>query len=198
MGNVGWLSHYSGERMLLRGLILCALLLSSMRALAQAAPSAYGGSPRFTAGGLFSYVDSGYAGNRMTGPGAYIDWSPPTEWSLGLEGEARWLILNAPNQFRQYTYLAGPRYQFPHKGRVRPYVKFLIGAGDIDFPYHLAHGSYFVLAPGGGADIALAPKLRLRADYELQIWPQAVGIPGIPGSSLKPNGVSVGFSYKVF
>lgn len=184
--------------MLQRVLFFGALLLSSVPVWPQAAPSAYGGAPLFTVGGLFSYIDTDYAGNKMTGPGVYIDWSPPMKWSLGLEGEARWLILNAPNRFRQYTYLAGPRYQFPRKGRVRPYAKLLIGAGDVDFPYDLAHGSYFVMAPGGGADISMTPKLRLRADYELQIWPQAVGIPGVPGSFLKPNGVSVGFSYKVF
>lgn len=184
--------------MLQRVLLFGALLFSPLPALAQAAPSAYGGSPLFTVGGFFSYVDTDYDGNKMVGPGAFVDWSPPAKWSLGLEGEARWLILNAPHQFRQYTYLAGPRYLFPHKRRIGPYAKFLIGAGDIDFPYRLAHGSYFVMAPGAGVDIAWTSKLRLRADYELQIWPQAVGIPNVPGSALKPNGVSVGVSYKVF
>jgi opacity protein-like surface antigen len=74
----------------------------------------------------------------------------------------------------------------------------LVGAGEVNFPYQLGHGGYFAIAPGGGADFALRPRWRVRADYEYQIWPNAPGIPGIQSSTLKPNGVSAGFSYQVF
>lgn len=184
--------------MLQRTLVFGALLFLSVRAFPQAAPSAYGGPPLFTVGGTFSYFDTNYAGNRMMGPGAFIDWSPPTSWHVGLEGEGRWLIWNGANSFSQYNYLAGPRYQFPQGKRLRPYAKLLVGGGEINFPYQLAHGSYFVIAPGGGVDYPLSWRLRVRADYEFQIWPQGLGIPGGTNSALKPNGVSVGIGYRIF
>lgn len=184
--------------MLQRLIVLGALLLSSVGSFAQAAPSAYGGPPRLTVGGYFSYFDTNYAGNKMMGPGAFIDWTPPTAWRLGLEGEGRWLVMNGANNFSQYTYLVGPRYQFAKGDRLRPYAKVLVGAGEINFPYQLAHGSYFAIAPGGGVDYRLSSRIRLRADYEFQFWPNAVDIPDIQSSSLKPNGVSVGVSYRVF
>jgi opacity protein-like surface antigen len=77
-------------------------------------------------------------------------------------------------------------------------VKGLIGMGVIEFPNHLAYGRYFAFAPGGGVDFNVNPRWRLRADYEYQFWPQAPGIPGISSGMMNPNGVSVGFTYRVF
>jgi len=54
------------------------------------------------------------------------------------------------------------------------------------------------MAPGGGLDYALNRRWKVRADYEFQIWPSAVGIPGIQTGSVHPNGVSVGISYRLF
>jgi opacity protein-like surface antigen len=119
-------------------------------------------------------------------------------WHLGVEAEGRWLIYGASHDFSQYTYLIGPRYRFPVSGRIQPYAKVLLGTGDINFPYQLAHGSYFAMAPGGGVDFVVKGRWRLRADYEYQIWPSAPGIPGIQSSALKPNGVSAGVSYRIF
>jgi opacity protein-like surface antigen len=167
-------------------------------ACAQSVPDAKAGFERIRVGGYYSYFDTGYSGYRMTGPSAFIDWSSSALWHFGAEAEGRWLIGNAPNNFSQYTYLAGPRYRFPIGRRVQPYAKFLMGAGEVNFPYHLAHGGYFAIAVGGGAELAMRRRWRLRVDYEYQIWPDAVGIPGIPSPALKPNGVSAGISYRVF
>jgi opacity protein-like surface antigen len=184
---------------MLRRLLFCsALLFSSAGVLAQVVPSGYFGQHQLTTGGFYSYFDADYASNHMTGVGTYVDWTPPMFMHIGVEGEARWLMLSGANNFREYNYLAGPRYAFQMGRRMRPYAKVLAGAGEIDFPYHLAHGGYLAIAPGGGVDYALGGRWRVRADYEYQIWPKAVGIPNIPSSVLKPNGVSVGISFAVF
>jgi opacity protein-like surface antigen len=181
-----------------RTLILGALLLWSGWAIAQVEPTAYRNRNTLTLGAYYSYFDTDYVSNRMTGVGAYADWSPTFLRHLGAEAEGRWLIFNAPYDFSEYNYLAGPRYRLPVFKRVQPYAKLLLGAGEVSFPYHLAHGGYFALAPGGGIDFALMRRWRIRVDYEYQIWPNAVGIPGIPSDALKPNGVSVGISYRIF
>jgi hypothetical protein len=130
---------------------------------------------------------------------SYVDFSPVLFDHLGVEGEGRWLLLNATQGFREYSYLAGPVFRFSLGDRaVHPYVKALAGEGIIDFPNHLAYGRYFAVAMGGGAEVPLSRRVRLRLDYEYQIWPDAPGIPGQPGNALKPNGLSGGVSYRVF
>lgn len=181
-----------------RSLFLSSLLLSSVWACAQTVPDARAGLSRITVGGYYSYFDTGYTGYRMSGPGAYIDWSSSTLWHIGAEAEGRWLVINGPNDFSEYTYLAGPRYRYAVGQHLKPYAKVLLGAGELNFPYHLAHGGYFAIAPGAGIDFAVSRRWGLRADYEYQIWPDAVGIPGIPGPALKPNGVSAGISFQIF
>jgi outer membrane protein with beta-barrel domain len=181
-----------------RSLILTGLLLSSALAVAQVAPSAYRSRASLTVGGYYSYFDADYANNEMGGVGAYVDWSPGFLGRLAVEGEGRWLIFNAPHDFSEYNYLIGPRYKVLVHNHLQLYAKILLGAGEVNFPYQLAHGGYFALAPGGGIDFAATRHWRLRADYEYQILPDAVGIPGIPSNSLKPNGVSVGVGYRIF
>jgi opacity protein-like surface antigen len=181
-----------------RSFILVVLLLFSLCASAQVAPSAYRNRASLTAGGYYSYFDTDYTSYRMTGVGAYADLAPGFLGRLEVEGESRWLIFRAPHDFSEYTYLIGPRYKLPVHKRLQLYAKLLMGAGEVNFPFQLAHGSYFALAPGGGVDFVATRRWRLRADYEYQIWPGALGIPGIPSSALKPNGVSAGFSYRIF
>lgn len=166
--------------------------------MAQVEASATRGSAPFVVGGTFSYFDTGYASNRMMGVGAFIDWSPMLAGNLGVEGEGRWLTFNGANDLNEYSYLVGPRYRFYVSHRFQPYAKMLVGAGEIDFPYHLAHGGYFALAPGGGLDFESRGRWRLRADYEYQVWLNSPGIPGVQSSAIKPNGVSVGISYRLF
>jgi opacity protein-like surface antigen len=184
--------------MFLRSLILGAVLCLSPFAVAQVRAAANYGAPILTAGGFYSYFDADYESYRITGTGAYIDWTPSSFWHFGVEAESRWLTFSGANNFREYNYLAGPRYTFPIGRRLHPYAKILAGAGEIDFPYQLAHGGYFAIAPGGGVDFRLHQCWRLRADYEYQIWPGSVGAPGIPSSALKPNGVSLGASFGIF
>jgi len=178
--------------------VFSVLLVSGSAIYGQVADSATAGIVPLTVGGFFSFFDSGYQSSKVAGFGAVLDYSPLFSGSLGLEGESRWLIAGGPHGFSEYHYLVGPRYRFRQGNKYQPYVKFLVGAGEVNFPYGLAHGGYFALSPGGGLDIAVSEHWRMRADYELQFWPSAFGIPGNDSGSVHPNGVSVGFTYRLF
>jgi opacity protein-like surface antigen len=183
-----------------RLLIIVALLVAPVLAAAQAPYSAERAPVAFTLGGAYSYFDAAYGGNKVMGATAYMNFSPIIWDHVAVEGEGRWLPLNASHGFSEYNYLAGPVYRISlseHR-KFHPYVKGLIGAGIINFPNNLAYGRYFAIAPGGGVDYTLNRRWRLRADYEYQIWPGASDIPGTSSSTLKPNGVTVGFTYRVF
>jgi hypothetical protein len=179
-------------------LFLGILFLTCGWANGQVQDSATAGTVPMSVGGYFSYFDASYASYKSAGFGTFIDYSPFLSGNLGIEGEARCLIVGGSHSFSEYNYLVGPRYRFYRSDKYQPYAKFLVGAGEINFPYHLAHGGYFALAPGGGVEVAMKEHWKFRADYEFQIWPSAIGIPGIQTGSMHPNGVSVGFAYRLF
>lgn len=189
----------SGEHDVIRRLLLISALVFSGKCLCgQVESSATAGVVPLTIGGYFSFFDASYAGNKSAGFGAVVDYSPLLSGNLGVEGESRWLTMGGSHGFSEYNYLVGPRYRFYRSERYQPYAKFLVGAGLINFPYNLAHGGYLALAPGGGIDLTLNAHWKVRADYEFQFWPDAVGIPGIETGSVHPNGVSLGFTYRLF
>jgi opacity protein-like surface antigen len=181
-----------------RSWVLGILFVFTLCAYGQVEAAATSGKSPLAIGGSFSFFDAGYASNKVGGLGTYIDWSPFLRGDLGIEGEARWLKFGGSNGFSEYNYLAGPRYRFRAGEKIQPYAKFLIGAGQIRFPYNLAFGSYLAYAPGGGAELVLNDHWRVRGEYEFQIWPDAPGIPGVHTDSVKPNGFSLGFTYRVF
>jgi len=183
----------------IRKLMVVGVLIASCMGLhGQVEDSATAGVIPMTVGGYFSYFDASYEANRTAGLGAVLDYSPLMSGDLGVEGESRWMKLGGAHGFSEYNYLVGPRYRFRKSGKYQLYGKFLVGAGLINFPYDLAHGGYFAMAPGAGVDMALNEHWKVRADYEFQFWPGAVGIPGISTGSMHPNGVSVGFTYRLF
>jgi hypothetical protein len=181
-------------------LILVFLLSLATFAQAQVIYEGQGAPFSFTAGGSFSYFSADYAGNRLAGITAFADISPFVFSHLGMESEGRWLTLNGAQGFREYNYLAGPRIRLPlgSQGPIHPYLKSLAGQGIIDFPNHLAYGRYAIFALGGGAETSVSRRCRIRADYEYQIWPNAPGITGLSNPALKPSGVTLGVSYRVF
>jgi hypothetical protein len=180
-------------------LVLGVFVLSGVGCFGQVEDSARASTVPMSVGGSFSYFDASYGSIRTAGLGTFIDYSPLLAGSLGVEGEGRWLMFGGPNSFSEYNYLVGPRYHFSYRSeKYQPYAKFLVGAGEINFPYDLGHGGYFAMAPGGGIDISLKDHWKVRADYEFQFWPSALGIPGIQTGSFHPNGVSVGFVYRLF
>ena len=181
-------------------LIVAALVLAPWFLNAQAVYSGERSPVSFTVGGSVSYFDAAYGGYKVMGAVGSVNFSPFIWDRVGLVAEGRWLSLNASHGFAEYNYLAGPVYRIPMSEHrmIHPYVKGLIGEGIVDFPNNFAYGRYFVFAPGGGVDLTLNRRWRLRADYEYQIWPQAPGIPDESVPMMKPNGVSVGFTYRVF
>ena len=186
--------------MIQRLLILAVLLMGSIFAAAQTVYDAERTPLSLRVGGSFSYFDAAYGGYKVMGAVANVDFAPLIWDHVGGEAEGRWLTFNASQGFAEYNYLAGPVYRIglTEHHKWHPYVKGLIGMGVIEFPNHLAYGRYFAFAPGGGVDFNVNRRWRLRADYEYQFWPDAPGIPGISSGMMNPNGVSVGFTYRVF
>jgi len=172
----------------------------------QAAPAVRGGVPPLWAGGYYSnfnadlnrdfYSDFGAdrSPSRLSGLGVYVDWN--LFGKLGAEGEARWLRFDQHLGTHEDNYLVGPRYSFRH-GKYVPYVKFLLGAGELNFPSGAGHGGYLAMVPGGGLDYRLSRRFVVRGDYEYQFWPKAPG-GDLPTHGLTPNGFSVGLGYRVF
>lgn len=154
----------------------------------QAAPASVGGDESLSLGATFSAYHLDYGSRTLLGTGVFVDASLTRNY--GLEADVRWLNLRERADAGAATYLAGPRYVFTSRGRLRPYVRFLAGDGHFSFPYHYAEGNYLVLAPGAGVDFRLNSRFRLRlADVEYQYWNQ------FTYGSLSPFGVSTGISY---
>jgi hypothetical protein len=172
----------------------------------QAAPAVRGGVPPLWVGGYYSNFNAGLDANfystfgydhgpsRLSGLGVYVDWN--LFGKLGAEGAARWLRVDQYHGTHEDNYLVGPRYSY-RRGKYVPYVKFLMGAGELNFPGGAGHGGYFTMVPGGGLDYRLNYHFAVRGDYEYQFWPSAPGL-GLPAQGLNPNGFSVGIGYRIF
>jgi hypothetical protein len=169
------------------GLLLVAIVFSTF-ARAQSAESANAGGYSIWVGGAVSGYYLQYGGLKNLGVSGFVD--ADTIRRFGIEGEGRWLDFHQTNNIHAETYLAGPRYHF-NMGRTQPYVKGLAGLGKFNFTYNYAHGSYFVIAPGGGLDYRVNHRLSARADFEYQYWPQFTFGP------MSSAGVSVGIRYLV-
>jgi opacity protein-like surface antigen len=189
------------KRAISRLIAAAALSASSAALLGQAAPAVRSGLPPLTAGGYYSNFHSDFTPNRLGGAGVYVDWDLFRQLGrvgrLGVEGEARWLRFNQQEGSYEDNYLVGPRLSRRY-GKLVPYAKFLMGAGELEFNSNLGHGGYFALVPGGGLDYRLTHRITLRAiDYEYQFWPSALG-GGLPSHGLNPNGFSFGVGYRIF
>ncbi len=161
----------------------------------QVGPAARGGTPPLIVGGYYSNFSPDYGGKRLGGAGVFVDWELFRR--LGAEGEVRFLRFGQTQNVHEDNYLVGPRYTFNY-GRLHPYGKFLLGAGELNFPNDIAHGGYFAMAPGGGVDYRLNWHWSARADYEYQLWPSAPGLPGVPSHGITPQGFSFGVGYRIF
>jgi len=171
-----------------------------LTAKAQVAESATARQFTITAGGFGSAFVPNDGGNAPYGPGAgqlvgvgtYVDLHF-THW-IQIEGEARWLRLDEYAGEHFDNYLAGPKVSVHRFGRANVYGKALIGIGKMTFPHKYGYGTFTALAFGGGVDYRLSRKLTFRAvDFEFQDWPKF-----LPNAAIRPYGVSVGMSYRVF
>jgi len=175
--------------------VLAPMLLAACLALARAAsgqvvPAADAGGLMLSAGATASGYYLQYGERKMLGVTGFVD--ADTRRRLGLEGEARWLVFRQTEDVHVSTYAIGPRYRM-NIGRFQPYAKGLVGFGEFNYPYNYAHGSYLVVAPGGGIDFRLNRRIHLRlADFEYQYWPR------FTFGAMSSFGVSSGIRVRVF
>ena len=84
--------------------------------------------------------------------------------------------------------------------RLRPYGKFEEGLGNVDYLVSKTrsyHQSRIVTGFGGGLDYLTTRHLRMRLDYEYELFPDFfLGLPSDPTSSpLHMEGVTLGAMY---
>ena len=175
---------------------------AALPARAQVTYSAQEGKLPFTVGAGFSDFsdDWGVQNPRQVGITMWVDWRlphmPPILDGLGLEFEGRDVNYGTPSYLpghRMDTALGGPIYQFRRKGRIRPFGKYVMGIGSIDFPSpgnFYSHDTRSVFEPGVGADVRFWSRFSARAEYDYQFWHAIFG-----PRDLNPNGVTVGVVY---
>jgi hypothetical protein len=191
--------HSSNERCattrFLRSHVLSATLAAfcfagSLVASAQVVPAGYQERIAIHAGGTASEYYLQYGETRLLGatPFADIDiWR-----HYGVEAEARFLEFNQPVDIHAETYLAGPRARL-NLGRFHVYAKGLVGLGVFHYTRGLGTDNDFVVAPGGGVDYHISPRVHIRlADVEYQYWPEFHYGP------MSSFGISAGFRVRVF
>lgn len=174
----------------------------ALPARSQVTYAAQEGKLPFTVGlGFSSFSDDwGIKNPRQSGITLWVDARiphlPPKIEGLGIELEGRDINYNTPSYLpghRMDTGLGGPIYEWRRKGRIRPYAKYLIGLGSIDFPNpntSYQHDTRIVFEPGGGANFWFWNRFSARAEYDYQFWHAIFG-----PRDLNPQGFSVGVVY---
>ena len=186
-------------RFLLNVLVLI-LIFCNTCAIGQVTHQAEEGNVPLKVGfGISDYsIDWGHS-RRMIGISAWANWGlkgvPPFMRGTGIEIEGHHIAYDRPSgliKMKQDSGLGGVTYEWRHYDRVRPYGKFMIGFGSIDFdgPPNYTHDTRTILAPGGGVDVRVWRSVFVRADYEYQFWRQIFG-----PHDLNPQGFTIGAAY---
>jgi len=177
-------------RLAIATLLLTLCMSFADKAHGQATPSGDAGRAFVSAGGAASGYYLQYGARKMVGISGFVDVD--TRRRIGFEAEGRWLEFNQTANVHAETYSAGPRYHM-NFGAFQPYAKGMIGLGEFNFPYDLAHGNYVVVTAGGGLDYHLTRRIFIRvADVEYQYWPQ------FTFGAMSSVGVSSGIRVRVF
>jgi hypothetical protein len=182
-------------------IVFAAMLLAAVSpSYSQVSPAAnQGGVPIVVGAGFSDFGIDWGPGVRMEGISAWADWYPnrlPAVLNgLGIEVEGRDINFGRPtdlSKMRQDTGLGGAIYAWNRHRNFRPYAKFLVGVGSIDFPPSgtYSHDTYSVLSPGGGVEYRAWRHIWIRGDYEYQFWQQVFG-----PHDLTPAGFTIGASY---
>jgi hypothetical protein len=82
-------------------------------------------------------------------------------------------------------------------GKLQPYAQCLVGIGKIQYPFQIGAGSYFVAAPGAGANYRFARKWSLTGGYEYQFWPGSPDVAAEPAHPIAPSGFHVGLAFRL-
>jgi hypothetical protein len=182
-------------------LILVALFVAAVLPVySQVLPAArQGGVPIVVGAGMSDFSIDWGPGKRMEGVSGWVDWYPyhlpAALQGLGLEVTGHDISFGVPAGFsrmRQDTVEGGPIYSWNHYRNFRPYVKYLVGVGSIDFPPSgsYSHDTFGVFSPAGGLDYHAWQHVWIRGDYEYQFWHHTFG-----PNDLTPAGFTVGVSY---
>jgi hypothetical protein len=132
-------------------------------------------------------ADYQYVTNRIRGVGFYADFNRRERWGV----ELTFHQLDDPNSaVYQRTYEAGGRYLL-HYRALAPYVRGSYGRGVLNFPKNDANLAYNMLAAAGGADLAVHPRINVRAEFEYQYW---LSTPG-SGLHIHPSLLTLGVAY---
>ena len=186
---------------------LAVLFVSTaIPAFSQVGPEGRGGGLPLSVGAGVSDYDVDWGHGRMMGATLWIDAQPvplPRILNgLGVESEARDISLNRPNtvpsNFRLDTAGGGFTYHLNHFRNLKPYAKFEVDYGSIDWNNpdpRFKHETRNVLAPGGGLDYRILRSVWLRADYEYQSWPDIDKLRPNSSHILDPNGLTIGALY---
>ena len=126
---------------------------------AQALGTALGPGSYVAIGGAASAFPSDYDGRNIAGGMVFMDVQPT--YRYGFEGETRFLRYHTDEGVTQTNYLAGVHVGVRPQ-RLRPYVKFLVGATRIQAPFGYAQGTFFTFVPGGGVDYMLSDRWTAR------------------------------------
>lgn len=171
--------------------LTCALVFGTSEARAQAVPTATGPGSYISIGLAASGFQQDYGRRYIGGETLYVDANLFRR--IGVEFEARRLNFHTSEDVKENTYLAGIKYSIRPRN-LRPYVKLMAGRGTLDFPFHYAVGSYFVVAPAAGLDWHLTnSRWAVRVvDFQYQIWPK------FSYGQLHPYGISAGVSFDLF
>jgi opacity protein-like surface antigen len=189
------------------GLVLALFFLCAAdRAFAQAAPAATEAKSPLTIGaGLSSYNFHDYGPGHVLGGTLWIDYSPgqvPQHLrGIGLQIEAKDLNYGRsktlePN-LREDVASGGVFYSWPRFRNIRPYGKFEMGFGNVDYETRSRRHNQTrtVTSVGGGVELRAFRSVWVRADYEYQSWPDFFFHGSKPSGQLNPEGFTVGALY---
>ena len=177
-------------------LFLAFALLGCHTLSAQVAQAARGNESHLWVGGEYSNYDPDWGIPRLPGVGIYANLGVYRRY--GIEGEARFLDFTKPGGLTERSFLGGPFATVYRRGKLSVNLRFVAGAGLVNYTGGIGYGSYFEYAPAGNVEYRFARRLKARFDYEYQFMPSAPGLPGIPDHGLTPHGYSGGVSYRIF
>ena len=178
-------------------MIILAILLCAA-ASGQSVPDGLKDNPSLWVGLDYSNMHAGFphgSNLRLSGMGGVASFS----WThqLLIEGQVQHLNWNSWYGETEQDYLAGPRYTFLKGDRLRPFARLEIGLVHIHYPFRIGTGNMFAVVPAGGIEYRLNRKWSVRASYEYQILPVSPNFTNEPKFGIRPNGASVGFTYRV-